>query len=217
MRFPEEELGIVILSNYGNFDRYGYAEKVAALFLERAYRTKEEPGLQTSDDQALAAISGVYLSVPERIFETTEKDGSLQVLVDGAIEHTLVKDSEGGFSTANEPKLTLSAFTNGNLRFGRDTLYKVSGSAAPLSSYAGIYYSDELQTSYHLKESNGKLYANHIRYDSIALEPLAGDVFKTDAWFLGRIRFVRNEGQQVNGFQVFGGRVRRLYFRKVDL
>ena len=217
MRFPAKKLSIVILSNASDFDRYGYVEKVAGVYLKDTYVPAGEEKEVLTTDEVASAVKGVFLSNPERIYEVTNTGGKLQLLVDGAIQHPLHYDGQNSFISPLDPKMRIGPLDAGRLLVGEDTIYKIDEPARPLSDYQGIYYSDELQASYQLMEDAGYLYASNIRYDAIEMEPLAGDVFKSDAWFLGRMLFTSDAAGKVNGFKVFGGRVRRLSFRKVDL
>lgn len=217
MRFPAEKLSIVILSNASDFDRYGYVEKVAKVYLKDTYVAAEEEKEVFTTDEMAGAVKGVFLSNSERIYEVTNTGGKLQLLVDGALEYSLQSNRQNGFISPQDSEMIVGPLESGRLLVGKDTVYKINEPARPFSDYKGIYYSDELQASYEIVENAGHLYANNIRYDAIEMEPLAGDVFESDAWFLGRMLFTRDAAGKVNGFKVFGGRVRRLAFRKVDL
>jgi hypothetical protein len=48
------------------------------------------------------------------------------------------------------------------------------------------------------------------------LSPTKEDMFSSAAWFFGQIEFVRNPEGAITGCKVSNGRVRNLYFEKVE-
>ena len=64
-------------------------------------------------------------------------------------------------------------------------------------------------TTYMVRVENDKLVAKHQRHDDISLDPIQGDQFGANVWFMGMIEFVR-EGEAISGMKVTNGRVRNL-------
>jgi hypothetical protein len=86
-----------------------------------------------------------------------------------------------------------------------------------LAPYLGWYLSPELETLYQIVAGDdGGLVARHARNDDAALIAVAEDEFKGSQWFFGGVRFERDETGGVSGFRLSGGRVRNLYFKRVD-
>ena len=83
---------------------------------------------------------------------------------------------------------------------------------APLSQFAGEYYSPELGTSYMLVVKDGKLVAEHRRHDDIPLTELDGDLFSSNRWFFQTVQFTRDSEKRITGFRLTSGRVRNLRF-----
>ncbi len=82
-----------------------------------------------------------------------------------------------------------------------------------LSIYEGNYYSEELMTTYMIRLEENKLVAKHQRHDDVGLDPIQGDQFTANVWFMGLVEFVR-EGEAISGMKVTNGRVRNLWFEK---
>jgi CubicO group peptidase (beta-lactamase class C family) len=61
-----------------------------------------------------------------------------------------------------------------------------------LASYAGTYWSDELETQYTIFVRDGKLFADHAHHGEIALTPYAKDEFRSNQWFMSEVKFVPN-------------------------
>lgn len=216
VRFPAKDFGLVILSNYGDFDRYKYAEQVAKVFLADSFEISPEVPLTPSPlVEALEEAEGVYLSDPMRIYELDIQDGLAKLTIDGASQLEFNVLADGQLLSDNTPGISVR-LQGDSLYFGTNASVKVDPSVPELSRFAGTYYSEELQMLYEIRLSDGILTVNNIKYEPIALEPVGGNVFKSSEWFLGRIVFIEDEAS-VNGLYVFGGRVRRLQFKKVDL
>jgi hypothetical protein len=90
-----------------------------------------------------------------------------------------------------------------------------AGAVGPLADYAGVFYSEELATTYRLAAEDGRLVARHQRNPDIVLQPRARDYFEGDAEFFGTVQFIREAGRVV-GFRVSTDRVRKLVFEKID-
>jgi len=110
---------------------------------------------------------------------------------------------------------------HGALKINETVSYEISSDVThqftlDLSEFTGAYYSDELSTRYELIIEDGNLVARHQRNSDIKLTPVKEDVFSGDAWFFGQNEFVRDGTHAITGCNVSSGRVRNLYFRKMD-
>lgn len=86
--------------------------------------------------------------------------------------------------------------------------------ADQLSQYAGTYYSEELDISYHATPQAGALLVSGRRCEDLWFLPTEADTFREKETGVLKLTFVR-EGGQVTGLRVDGGRVRHLRFEKV--
>jgi CubicO group peptidase (beta-lactamase class C family) len=89
---------------------------------------------------------------------------------------------------------------------------KYQRSAAELKIYEGNYYSEELDTYYHLHLEDDRLKLMRKYADPIAVEPAQKDEFEVFNG-LGQITFNR-EDEQVQGFVLNAGRVKGITFVK---
>jgi CubicO group peptidase (beta-lactamase class C family) len=215
MRFPTKDFGLVILSNYAGFDRYGYAEKVAKAFLTDDYHLSDEKTDELPLSDSYQHLVGAYVSSPTRIYELGSDDNPMKLSIDGAFEYTMVAaDSEGEFFASEDPTLQLKQ-VGSTLSVNGAPLEKIPMSHLPLGDYTGTYFSDELQMMYEVVMEDDQLFMGSLRHGPVELQPIAGNLFAGGEWFLGRILFTTT-ADGISGFQVFGGRVRRLQFRKVQ-
>ena len=81
-----------------------------------------------------------------------------------------------------------------------------------LEAYAGVYESEELDTSLMLILGDEGLVARQRRHGKIALAPVGADEFRTSAWWMSSVRFERDEEGRVGALLVTAGRVRNVRF-----
>ena len=83
--------------------------------------------------------------------------------------------------------------------------------ASQLARYAGDYYSEELETVYHLLVEDGKLLLRHRWLGSIRLRPVFKDYFAADGF---NVEFTKGENGRVDGLEVSSGRTRGVRFQR---
>ena len=82
-----------------------------------------------------------------------------------------------------------------------------------LESYAGDYYSPELETTYKICLKSDSLFYHHARHGDHQMNLLKKDVLSGE-WPLSIARYKRNEEGQITGILVSNGRVKNLWFEK---
>jgi hypothetical protein len=85
-----------------------------------------------------------------------------------------------------------------------------------LSDYTGVFYSPELETRYTIVLEGDKLKATHIRNEPCEMHLVADGIFNADAWYMGRIEFIKNPQGVVTGMKVSSGRVKNVKFDKLQ-
>lgn len=90
----------------------------------------------------------------------------------------------------------------------------ISLPAEGLKSFAGKYFSPELETYYELYVAEGKLMARNFRQGAFELKPVGKDSFEGSRGYFRNIRFERSEEGEINGLRVSNGRVLNLLFVK---
>jgi len=85
-----------------------------------------------------------------------------------------------------------------------------------LLQYAGVYWSEELETQYTFSIRNGKLLGIHAHHGEFELKPFMKDrfttEFTTDLDFMAEVKFVRNNAGRLTGAAFGGDRVRQVDF-----
>jgi CubicO group peptidase (beta-lactamase class C family) len=228
--FPEQALGIAVLSNAANAAPGQLANRVAALYAASAMQAEAakpasspppEKAFVTLDPAAHKALVGLYRT-PEVLLAVESENGKLTVAPLGQQRIELRPlsatryfaglpiNAEVEFKPESQPRrihLMLTART-----LSGDALDVEPHRPSDLPGYAGAYWCDELETQYTLEVRGSELVASHPRHLDIRLRPAAKDFFAGNTWFFGEVRFTRDRQGRITGMTVGGGRVRGIKF-----
>jgi hypothetical protein len=226
--FPDQKVGIILLSNSGNFNADGESDAVARLVLNLnagAEQKREDLSKQPTvkvDSDILKKYLGTYQLGPGWFVTFTLEDGKIMTQATG----------EDRFATdlKSDTTLWVPAY-NSSVKFVQITdianaiVYhgKVSNRVTPLKvdvsqlgQFVGSYYSKELEVTYRITLLNGRLVGHHIRLGDFNLSPdmITTDTFGSAAG--GSMAFYRDSQNKRIGFKLSGGRIRNIVFEKVD-
>jgi len=84
-----------------------------------------------------------------------------------------------------------------------------------LTSFAGRYFSEELETFYDLSVEGGQLVIRHRRFGPVALTHTNGDAFSATLP-VSTVVFRRDAQGNVTGFEAGNGRARGIMFERVS-
>ena len=97
---------------------------------------------------------------------------------------------------------------------GQPALVEKTG-AVDLTTYAGRYFSDELETFYDMSVEGGQLVIRHRRFGPAALTHTSGDTF-SGTLPVSQVVFRRDAQGKVTGFDAGNGRARDIAFKKAS-
>ena len=232
-RFPDQKFSVIVFSNDASFNPGGLAFKVADLYLhdeivpEKKVEKKETTEIKVSVDiDTLKAYVGEYEIQPGFVLTITEEDGSLFGQATGQPKFGLKAVSTTEFSVEEvdakitfhrdvDLKINLLKLHQGGVSDAR-RMMPLDKSSVNLGEYVGQFHSDELSTEYTFIIKNDTLFATHPRLSDIKMTPTKADIFNGDAWFFGQTEFVRDQNGSVTGCKVSSGRVRNVWFKKVN-
>ncbi|MBT4482549.1 MAG: hypothetical protein HOC71_02605 [Candidatus Latescibacteria bacterium] len=80
----------------------------------------------------------------------------------------------------------------------------------------GVYYSEELETTYTIGIENETLVANHRRHGIFNLTSAWADNFRGDLWFMRSMEFIMDKNGNVEGFSVTQWQSRNYQFMKMN-
>jgi CubicO group peptidase (beta-lactamase class C family) len=234
IRFPDQRFSVVCLCNFSRANPGSLTRRVADIYLadhlkQQPPREKKPTVAATStsgkpSEQELASKAGTYYDRKgEQTIHIEMKDGKLTADVGPGFALNPLTNNR--FQVVGAPvQVTFEGTSNGHPQrmvvVAEDdpepTVFEysetVSPTAAQLMEYAGTYYSEELDTRYTLIVKDGKLVLRRKKFDDSALKPTFADSF-TDPQ-TGDIKFIRDSGKRLSGFELNAGRVRHLQFSK---
>lgn len=233
-RFPDEKISIIVFSNAAEFNATGIAHQLADIYLKDKIETeKEEPKAESTseniviDQKLLDTYVGEYEFQPSFLINVKEENGQLFAFATGQevvemkplskTEFTLVGvDAKIEFvPNEGKPVESIKVHQGGQITEA-PRLQKFDKAAVNLTDYTGDFYSEELSTTYHFTIVEGKLIVTHRRLSDFSLDLMKEDVFVSDEWFFGEVKFIRDSQNVITGFSASNGRVRNLYFAKIN-
>jgi len=233
--FPEQELGVAVLSGLASFDCGGTAFKVADSILGKKpveeTKTPTPPADQKKrdyvklDSRVFKQYSGAYKLDAGLTANFYEKEGRFMAEIpgQGTVElHALgtnrflveMPSGELEFSPQKDGAMRLKFSHEGGGTVSGDRFANDPWKPKDLEAFQGVYWSDELETEYTVKLNDGKLTAEHIRHGSVELLPTMPDQFATHTWFMPEVKFQREQSGKVSGMTLGGGRLTGILFKR---
>ena len=228
-RFPEQQLGIIVFSNFSNGNPNGAAMQIADLLLPQK-EINSGNTLAFADSSFLKKWAGRYVSDRGAVInlywdnnklmsrptgQTTGgtewkpsiKENNKYQLASGTIiqvETSPLKDSVAKIIAENP---------NGVTELFRQPLIQLK--KEEMVRYAGTYYNWETEAAYTVTEKNGELILQHRKFTDTKLTPVGPDQFSCDNWWMSNLKFLRDKKGIVTGFEVNAGRVLHLLYSKM--
>ncbi|HEY6332995.1 MAG TPA: serine hydrolase domain-containing protein [Blastocatellia bacterium] len=232
LHFPDQKLGIAVLSNLASVNPGQLANQVADIYLADKLQPSTAKAAPTApaqpakvDPVVLRTYAGKYKANDSPLVDIVDENDTLTVVIPGGLRSQMIPRSDNAFfvkelggdvefkkNKSGQVTGLIARSVDGGTKLTRIDATPLGG--AQLKEYAGDYYSDELGTVYSIVVQNGGLVAQHRRHEDIALTHLVGDDFSGSAWWFQNVKFSRDGSGQVTGFRLSEGRVRNLRFDK---
>lgn len=222
--YPDEKLSIIILSSSGDGKVYDeYIKGVAGVFLKGKFKSQNAqstisklPAVKV-DSMILKRYAGTY-RWKDGMVTITIKNGQIffQYYGEDSYPTQAISDTSFFLNIAGLP-VTFSKSVNGvvdSFTFRDSKGFRFAPYAPTttnLAEYAGIYYSNEMETEYKAMVKNGKLVLHQFRLGDMELNTFIKDDFWGD---MGKFHFYRDARGKLAGFKYSGSRVRNLRFEK---
>ena len=234
IRFPEQQLSVVVYCNRADANPNKRSRKVAELYLSDLMepdKTPEPTSPQDGDDAEvstarLQALTGHYWNEKRRTAWEVELDmkrSSVLVISDeNRFELMPIEDSrfairgpsleaEVRFEDTEENLLQMSFLMEGaNEPRLFEKFVPREPTSQELEAYVGTFYSEELGVPYTLDMEDGLLVFRIVRHEKHQLQPLFDEIFSNDEY--GTFEFQRRADGVIEGFALDAGRVRNLQF-----
>jgi len=218
LRFPEQKFSVITLCNVNTSNPQRLAHEVADIYFEGLYPAGPLAPAAHVDTQPFV---GLYRSPADHsVVKVSEREGNVEVQqrlfqpVSSNRFSALAEERQIGFEPANGGgmRMTMSSADSAPQIF--DRFQPSNPDAEDLAHYAGEYVSDELQATYKFAVKDGKLSLARNWQEPSALEFNIRDEFRGPRDMA--IVFRRDASGQIEGCNVFAGRVRNIaLFRKV--
>ncbi len=232
-RFPDNNFSVVVFSNAAEFNSAKMAHRIVDIYLNEEIKLATQKKVDTTttvnvkiaiSPEVLNSYVGDYELQPGFIVSITNENGNLftkatgqSILSLNPVTTTNFKvegvDATITFPPSDAGKVNSITLNQGGQEMNAVRVKPFDLTAVVLSDFTGRFSSEELSTEYNLVVVGGKLIAKHSRVSDIELLPEKKDVFSSG---LGQIEFTRNADNVLLGFKVNSGRVRNLWFRKMN-
>ena len=235
-RFPTENFVVIVFSNSAEFNPDGIAHKIVDIYLEDKLKPEDRPEeikeasnfeAITVDEKILNTYVGDFELQPGFVISINLNEGKLTGQATGQAAFPLTPKSTTEFKVEgvdakiefipNEGEnIKLIKLHQGGQIMDAPRVDKLKKSSVILTDYSGDYYSEELATTYTFTVVGDSLVAKHSRLNDFKLNHIKEDMFFGEAWFFGQVEFIRDENNIVTGCKVSNGRVRNLFFEKIN-
>jgi CubicO group peptidase (beta-lactamase class C family) len=228
--YPDLDAGYVVFSNYQGVPG-GIANVVAdAFFGEHMTPAQRATANAASGADVPAATLRRYAGKYEMttlgglLLNVELLAGQLRIQLPGQPALPLRPTSATTFEVVGAPaRITFNTSAAGaveTLTFHQEgdhpgkRVAEVRPAAADINSYAGRYFSEELETFYDLTVKDGQLVINHRRFTA-PLTRTDGDSF-SGTLPVSQVVFKRDAQGNITGFEAGNGRARGIIFKKVS-
>jgi CubicO group peptidase (beta-lactamase class C family) len=227
--YPDLDAGYVVFSNYQGVPG-GIAGVVADAFFGQHMTAPQRPTATASAGvdvpaETLRRYAGKYemTTLGGLLLTVEQQEGQLRLQLPGQPALPLRPTSMTAFEVVGAPaQITFNTAADGaaeGITFQQDGARHpgkraVEKAAVDLTSYAGRYFSEELETFYDLSVEGGNLVIRHRRFGPVALTYTSGDTF-SGTLPVSQLVFRRDAQGTVTGFEAGNGRARDITFTMV--
>jgi len=235
--FPEEQLNIVILSNYSRSNIGSKANKISDFLLNKKDNSLTKTATTSAQLPAkfiklskkkLEEFEGIYWSDSEKSGRKVYfKNDTLQYSSSAGNEWPLVPTDEYTFIMmhpsikpvvtfdSNAHQMTIRTGDNlpGVFTFLQSNTDKNTND---LNKFVGHYYSPELKTIYSIFKEGNNIYIEHARHGKMKLKQLYNTIFSTGGP-IGIVEMKKDKNDNVLGLTMSNGRTRNVWFKSVKL
>lgn len=222
VRFPDDKLSIAVFSNLGSIDATELTHKIADLYLPAIREEEKKAETKSVDKTAFRNVIGYFTSSEGYALRIHDSTKQYVHLFNQDAEIQSVSDSSfsifGGYATFVFDKSD-KPVTGFKVKLGDEIreFYRyepLTSSSLRIDEYVGTYENDELDSRYQIAKVDGKLVLRHSKYPDASLTAVTKDQFTCPLWWMSNLNIMR-DGSKIAGFEVNGGRVLHLKFRKV--
>lgn len=231
--FPDLKLGFLVFSNLGDFDTGAKVDAMADIFIsDTTTKKKEVPKVQRDslaailkDASQLRRYKGDYIGEDGLPLSLDIKNNKLYYRIFNE-SNFLIQDSKDSFSIPDAPQIkfafsikakdTIVDLVTPNqvyhvIKFIKDT----SQTEERLQAYTGTYYCPELDCNYSIVLNNHQLLLSNPKYNDTKITLVNNNHLLTDYWWMSHLRILRDNKENIIGFEINSGSLMHLRFNKI--
>jgi len=232
--FPEEQLNIVMLTNYSRSSIGSKTNKISDIFLSKSDETPIKKIEQNSrlpefvklSNKKLKQFEGVYWSDSEKSGRKIYvKNDTLRYSSSTRNEWALVPTNKHAFIMMHPSIKPIVTFDNKTHQMTikiEDNLpgvfsflqSNVDKNTNDLNAFVGHYYSPELKTSYSIFKEGADIYIEHARHGKMKLKQVYNTIFSTGGP-IGIVEVKKDKNDNILGLTMSNGRTRNVWFKSV--
>jgi CubicO group peptidase (beta-lactamase class C family) len=219
--YPEHEIGIISISNLGQIGAIP-TNKIAEYIQENQMNPKviRDDKPFDIDKKKLKQFEGTYIN---SLKNQTRQIGLVNDSLTIWGNSKLIPISPTTFRTIGwGGKFEIKTIDNEKIQLkiqgDSETIYEKVNSWIPskkdLIEYEGKYWSEELETLYHINIQDKKLVIRHRWLGEIQLEPITNDLFRYRwGWY---VELIRNKENKIEGLNINSSRTLNVYFERME-
>jgi len=233
--FPDLKMGFIVFSNLGDANPSGKSDEIAGLFIKDLSPKKVAPAKKYTDfNQAILKdtvsikqFTGDYISDDGAHFGYRLKNKKFYWITPNGYSNLLIKAEKDTFEMFVQPDVKFAFSVNSKketivneywpedhrLLVKYDTAHKTD---QVLQTYTGTYNCPELDCNYRIVLKNHKLLLTNAKYNDTPLTLIGNNQLTNDFWWMNSLMILRNSKNQITGFEVNSGRIKHLWFKKVE-
>jgi CubicO group peptidase (beta-lactamase class C family) len=214
-RYPDQHLSVALLCNATMANVAQDAHDVADVYLRDHLKPAEAPASQTISRAELDAAAGLYRhTVSGEPLTLSVGDGTLRgpggALV--ALSSTRFVNAAGNQTLhVDEGGKRVRIEASSGVQSAYERIAPFTPLASQLRDYAGVFTSDEAETTIAIALDEGALVLRRRPDTMLTLSPVYADAFRTSA---GLVRFHRDSSGRVIELSLVTGRVWDMRFRR---
>lgn len=209
---------MICLCNVGTSNPGRLADEVADIYLEGQFPADQKTTATPAANVDPRPFIGLYRDADSHsVYKIGAVDNDLTLF-----GQSLKAIGPGRFASSSGSELSFESRAGGGMRATMaspdtaphvlDRFQPIKVLANDLAQYAGMYVSEELETSYKFAPKEGSLSSTINWQEPMALEPSVRDEFQAPIG--ATVVFRRDASKRVIGCELYAGRVRNVYFRR---
>jgi CubicO group peptidase (beta-lactamase class C family) len=217
LRFPQQRFSVICLCNLGTSNPLRLSYQVADLYLQGQLAPDPQPATDAKVDPR--PFTGWYRNPDSHsAYQLSVADGDIVALGThfkprNANHFVAAPGGEIAFDRLQNGDVRATLTLEGSAPQVFERFEPLKPSAEDLAQYAGEYSSSELQAAYRFAVKDGRLALATNWEEPSVLEPTVRDEFKSPAGVA--MVFRRDAAGHITGCDLFAGRVRNIFFRRV--